>query len=87
MVWQIPVHRRMDAVPETRLSVVDEADPVVIILSMVGDQFSVAPEIAVKYLSVASLILYPTALDAVALVAAGVALVDPFLLASTTEAS
>ena len=80
MVLQIPVHHRMGAVAETRLSVVDEADPVVVMI--VGDQFSVAPEIAEKYLSVASLIPSPTALDAVALVAAGVAIVDPFLLAS-----
>ena len=31
----------MDAVPETRLSVVDEADPLVVM--MVGDRFCVAP--------------------------------------------
>ena len=59
----------MGAVPETRLSVVDEADPLVVM--MVGDRFSVAPEIAVKYLSVASLIPSATALNAVALVADG----------------
>ena len=56
----------MGAVPETRLSVVDEADPVVVMI--VGDQFS---EIAEKYLSVASLIPSATALNAVALVADG----------------